>query len=157
LEERSMRGRNVILFHAADGGAKNTDEEEIADAKMVENLCKELLIIDKPLVTTRLHPGKDKPTKNPLPLKVEFQSPDTVTQILKRAKNLATSKTPEMKALSITPDRTPLQRNLRKNLREEAKERNDSENNPTMIWVVTYKNRLIKVMKRQDRTQEQIS
>ena len=149
VEERNKRSRSIIIFNAPESEAEETHEKHLADLGLMETICNELTIDKKTVKTQRLNPGQNKPVTKPLPLRVDFQDTNTVTQIMKKAKNLGNSKSPVLKNLSLAPDLTPLQRELRKELRTEAKRRNETEEDQSKIWVVTYKSKLVKTTKKQ--------
>jgi len=122
IQERETNSRNILLF--------NVVESEDDDMKVATDLIKSLHI-DVPIT---LADRLGKHSNKPRPIRIEFESPQSVFAVLKSKKLLSNNQF--WKNIWITTDLTVLQRTNLSDLKKERDRRN-TLNNGT-FWFIKY-------------------
>ena len=148
MKEREYRKNNMIIFKVPMCEAEQLKTRIEEDMKFVDMLVKEGLEFEEEvnvLKVNRLGKKEDKDR----PMRVIFKKPGTVEELLKKARNLK-GKT-QFKDISVSGDKTPLEREERKRLMIERDRRqaDSDEKEEGVTWAVRGE-RLIKVVKKED-------
>jgi cell division protein FtsB len=121
IQEREIKSRNILLF--------NVDESIDDEAKLVADLIETLHIDVSISSVVRLGTRSNKPR----PVRVIFNSPQSVFAVLKTKKVL--SNIPRWKNVSVTTDLTFHQRSSLSALKKERDRRNGSDDGG---WFIKY-------------------
>lgn len=128
LNERMMRGKNIVISGVPEAKSTNANERKNEDKDAIVKIISTLSVdIPEPENIFRL--GKYQPTKI-RPIKVCYESQKTATNILRRRKNLTQDN------LKIYSDQTPQQQTYKKLVKEELERRiKNGENNIGIKYV----------------------
>ena len=137
IKERSYRKKSIVVFGIEMSDSKSIKSRVDHDRKSFENLCQKGLDISKkiaPKKIIRLGKKEDKER----PMKISFDSYEIVGEILKSAPNLKKRDKDDFKDISISSDKTPLERRERKKLVElrKLKQRMSDEKGEKVKWII---------------------
>lgn len=124
-EDQMKRRNSVVLFGVAESESVDAEVRVADDVEKLQLILKELELPDDSEIAKVIRLGKkpDTSVQKPRPLKVTFQSEETKTKLLSKAKNLRDKKEGDLDKVFIYPDLTPKQRETRKQLVAELKNR----------------------------------
>ena len=135
VNERQYRKKSVLIFGAPMSKAKNIKARVDHDKTFFDNLCTNGLNI-----RNKLNPQKivrlGKKDDEVRPLKVFFESPHAASEILRSSSNLKDKE--EFNDVSISADKTPLERRERKKLvaLRDQRQRMSDEQEDGIKWVI---------------------
>ena len=137
IKERSYRRKSIVVHGIDMSEAKSIKSRVDHDRKRFEELCQKGLEIPKKVVPkkiTRLGKKDDKDR----PMKISFDSNEIVGEILRSTPNLKKKDKVDFKDISISSDKTPLERRERKKLVElkNMKQRMSDEKGEKVKWII---------------------
>ena len=135
MKDRNYRKKSIIIFGVEMSKAKNLKARFEHDKKSFDNLCKKGLGLKKKIIPERIARLGKKDDEN-RPMKVFFHSPETASEILKATQNLKEKE--DFKAISVSSDKTPLERRERKKLIQlkDLKQKHSDEMGDGAKWVI---------------------
>ena len=124
-EEQKKRRKSVIVFGLKESCSTDAEVRIAEDAEKVQEVLQELELHQEADISKVIRLGRRAETADgkPRPLKVAFESEDTKSDVLKKAKNLKNKKEGGLDKVFIYQDLTPKQREARKKLVAELKSR----------------------------------
>ena len=135
MKDRHYKKKSIVIFGIEMSKSKDLKVRIDHDRKKFENLCKKGLGLKKKISDVRLaRLGKKEDDSRPM--KVFFQSSETTSEILRATSNLKGKE--EFKGISISSDKTPLERRERKKLMDlkALKQKQSDENGDGAKWVI---------------------
>lgn len=133
-EDRKRRAANIIIHGVLEPEKNGDTPENEQDMRYVDQLVKDLHIhvsTKKILQVSRI--GKSA-TDKIRPIKVIMANEESKRKIFKNLSNL--KQYPKYKGIGLTDDHTPAEREVLKEWTAKAKERNEKENDNSIIWRV---------------------
>ena len=149
MAEREARKDNLILFNAPVNDSEEPETRKEADFKFFKQLCSQGLGLESavdPKKIIRL--GKRGDDKRPM--KVTLKNSDQVSQVLRATKSLKNKE--EFKQISISRDRTPLEREESRALwkLKESKQQESDQKQENARWIIRGK-RVVNALREAER------
>ena len=147
--DKQKRAKNIIIHSVAEPNDATKEERQKTDNEYIATLISDLRVRANVKYVGRIG---FKATDKSRPIKVVFEKEDQKMSVLKSLPNL--KQYDNYKGISVTEDFTQAEREIIKKWSEKAKEKNQKEEDNTVIWRVrgTPKNGLflIKLKKKED-------